>query len=221
MSEQQPTDPAQPPDWETVQRHCLAVLAVLSGAGDSNHGPSPEQLLPAQGADLLRFAAEAARLLHGLDQTRRPGGDFETPPLSKTLPGSQTTDGPSEQEVAALWGSLLVAWRRVLTVVPVVPEQAASEADPAWSEYAKASLAYTRLLQDSSRRALVLLEADLNRRLEAGTTLGSLRELYNLWVDCSEQAHAEMLRQSRYSHAYGQLINALLRCQRADPGSGP
>lgn len=227
MSEQQPIHAAQPPDWTEVQRHCQAVWDALAGTGDAAGPTSPEYLLPIQGAGLLRFAARAVRLLQALDDTRREGGDFrpvlhrELATLGETLLNGKATGAPSEQVVAALWGSLLDTWQHVLAAVPVARGAPGSRTGALWTEYANASLAYAALLRDSSRRALDLLEAELSRRLEAGGELGSLRALYNLWVECSEQAHTEMLRQSRYSHAYGRLVNALLRCRRAAMGSDP
>lgn len=71
---------------------------------------------------------------------------------------------------------------------------------------------YLDLLQGAAREALDRMEEKLNEFAAAGKTIASLRELYNLWVDCNEETYGRMLRSSTYAVLNGRLINSLLHC---------
>ena len=43
-----------------------------------------------------------------------------------------------------------------------------------------------------------------------GKEIKSLREIYDLWVECNEKAYAELVYTDEYSELYGRLTNALL-----------
>ena len=45
---------------------------------------------------------------------------------------------------------------------------------------------------------------------QQGKEMNSLREIYDLWVDCNEKAYAELVYTDEYSELYGRLTNALL-----------
>lgn len=45
---------------------------------------------------------------------------------------------------------------------------------------------------------------------ETGGAIKSLRELYDLWVDCGEEAYAEFAMSQEYTVVYGQMVNALM-----------
>ena len=56
------------------------------------------------------------------------------------------------------------------------------------------------------------MEQRLQGRAAAGQTISSLRELYNLWVECNEETYGHMLHSAEYSELSGRLLNALLVC---------
>jgi hypothetical protein len=58
------------------------------------------------------------------------------------------------------------------------------------------------------------MEQRLGERVATGESVGSLRELYNLWVDCNEETYGRMLRGPEYSEISGRLLNALFACYR-------
>jgi poly[(R)-3-hydroxyalkanoate] polymerase subunit PhaE len=47
-------------------------------------------------------------------------------------------------------------------------------------------------------------------RAEKGEEIKSLREIYDLWIDCCEEAYNEFAFTEEYAEAYGRLINALM-----------
>ena len=56
------------------------------------------------------------------------------------------------------------------------------------------------------------MEQRLSERATAGATVESLRELYNLWVECNEETYGRMLRSLDYAMLNGRLLNALVSC---------
>lgn len=60
-------------------------------------------------------------------------------------------------------------------------------------------------------RSLELLQDKLIKMVELDQTVETLREFYNLWVDCSDQAHAETVRSEEYSQINARMINSLMR----------
>jgi predicted flap endonuclease-1-like 5' DNA nuclease len=49
---------------------------------------------------------------------------------------------------------------------------------------------------------------------EAGEHIKSLRALYDMWVDASEEAYAEFAMSDEYQVVYGDLVNALMRVRK-------
>ena len=79
--------------------------------------------------------------------------------------------------------------------------------------YQKAFQAFQELSKQVNLRALDLLHKKLLERGASNEPLGSLRDLYVLWVDCSEEANAEFIRGEAYQEASSRMTNALMRVQ--------
>ena len=45
---------------------------------------------------------------------------------------------------------------------------------------------------------------------DEGEHISSLRQVYDLWVDCGEEAYAEFVMSAEYAKVYGEFINALM-----------
>jgi class III poly(R)-hydroxyalkanoic acid synthase PhaE subunit len=54
----------------------------------------------------------------------------------------------------------------------------------------------------------------MRRQLLAGHKVQSLRDLYNLWVECNEAEYAEYVFTPEYSESYGRMVNSLMRFKR-------
>lgn len=74
-----------------------------------------------------------------------------------------------------------------------------------WQEYQRALSEYLRMLSDAARVALDRLQ----HRLSGGAKVNSLRSLYDLWVDCGEDAYAEMMFGADFARCFAELVNAL------------
>ncbi len=79
------------------------------------------------------------------------------------------------------------------------------------------ALNYQRALQEFNQAHTHLAGETLDRLMqrllemaEKGEGVTSLRELYDLWVDCAEEAYARFANSEEYSKLYGKVVNALM-----------
>jgi len=75
--------------------------------------------------------------------------------------------------------------------------------------------AYHALLGKVSQDAFSRFESKLIDREEPGRQIGSVRALFDLWVDAAEEAYAETALSVEYRHAYGTLVNTQMRLRNA------
>lgn len=124
---------------------------------------------------------------------------------------AESADGPgANPDLARLWTETLDLWQRTAASLGVVAPE--GEVTDAWLAYRQVQNQYLDMLRQAAKAALDLMEQQLSERAVAGKTIDSLRELYNLWVDCNEKTYGQMLRGTEYSELSGRLFNALLRC---------
>lgn len=128
---------------------------------------------------------------------------------------AQSAENPAiNPELARLWLLMADTWSETATALGMDTETIPDtlRQTEAWRAYQHTQSDYFSQLQDTATEALDLMEQRLNELVAAGKTVSSLRELYNLWVDCNEQTYGRMLRSAAYSELNGRLFNALLRC---------
>lgn len=70
---------------------------------------------------------------------------------------------------------------------------------------------YNQLMAGAGQDAYARFEAKLAEREEPGRQLGSVRALFDLWVEAAEEAYARMALSTDYRHAYGELVNAQMQ----------
>lgn len=73
---------------------------------------------------------------------------------------------------------------------------------------------YSTLMQKVQREGMARFEAKLRERSEPGKQLESARAMFDLWVDASEDAFAEVALSPEYRHIYGELVNAQMRTRQ-------
>ena len=128
---------------------------------------------------------------------------------------AEAADDPGgHADLARLWTVTLDTWRQTAASlgVPATLAPLAGANTEAWRAYQKVQGQYLDLLRQAARDALDLMEQRLGERAVAGATVESLRELYNLWVECNEETYGRMLRSPDYGALNGRLLNALLGC---------
>jgi hypothetical protein len=117
-------------------------------------------------------------------------------------------------ELARFWLLIAETWSGTVASLGMAAETVPEELrqSESWRSYQRTQLEYLDLLRNAAREALDRMEEKLNAFAADGKTIDSLRELYNLWVDCNEETYGRMLRSSTYAMLNGRLINSLLRC---------
>ncbi len=176
------------------------------------------ELLLNQARTYLAFGEQLQPFSERFHETLNPEGDWgETVRLHfdqlKTALTKAADDPGGHPELARLWNVTLDTWQQVAATL--VPATLAPPADPqsiAWQTYQQIQGQYLNLLRQAAKDALDLLEQRLGERATTGATVESLRELYNLWVECNEDTYGRMLRSPAYGELNGRLLNALLSC---------
>ncbi len=77
-------------------------------------------------------------------------------------------------------------------------------------EYQQVFSEYQTVMNKVGVEALEAMRLRILEMAEQGKEINSLREIYDLWVDCNEKAYAELVYTDEYSELYGRLTNALL-----------
>lgn len=83
----------------------------------------------------------------------------------------------------------------------------------AWVEYQRAQSDYQTELLDTGFDAFETLLGELVERGEEEKEVGSLRELFNLWVDTAEKAYFELFSSDAFAEVQGRLVNASMLFQ--------
>lgn len=78
-------------------------------------------------------------------------------------------------------------------------------------DYQQALEKYTAANAEMGRLSLDRLQQRLRTRASEGLEpVSSARELYDLWVECSEEVYGEYVRKEEYAILHGDLVNALM-----------
>lgn len=85
-------------------------------------------------------------------------------------------------------------------------------------DYDKALQDYLRLHGKLGTDALERLSSKLMELTEKGGEIKSLRQIYDLWVDCGEEAYNELVFTEEYSEVYGHLVNSLMALKHHSQG---
>lgn len=78
-------------------------------------------------------------------------------------------------------------------------------------DYQKAYQKYSSFFVEVNKETLDCMRDSLLARAQGDEVpISSVRELYNLWVDCGEQVYARSVLTDDYSKMHGEIINALM-----------
>lgn len=81
-------------------------------------------------------------------------------------------------------------------------------------EYGHALQDFSALLGKVVQRALDLFGKRVTEKTKAGESFDGLRALYDLWIDCGEEAYAEQVATAEFPQLQAELVNALMRMKR-------
>ena len=81
-------------------------------------------------------------------------------------------------------------------------------------ESMQASARYQALIQRTSSQGLERLQDKLAQHAEPGRQIDSMKALYDLWVDASEEAYAEIALSDEFREVYGDMVNTQMRVRQ-------
>ena len=79
-----------------------------------------------------------------------------------------------------------------------------------WQLYQQNCQRYRNYMKNVDLASLDIVQEKLCRLADKNEYISSLREFYDLWVDCYEEAYETIILSKEYSELYGELINSLL-----------
>lgn len=190
-------------------------------ADQSDSGMFDIELLLKQARTYLAFGEQTRQFAEQFQDTLRAEADWGTAlrqhfdQFREAIAQSATEPG-TNPELAQLWTLSLDTWQQATAALGISIPAPDDRNVAAWGAYQRTQNEYLELLRRAALDALDLMEQRLGERAAAGESVGSLRELYNLWVDCNEETYGRMLRGSEYSDISGRLFNALFACYSKD-----
>ncbi|MEO6798836.1 MAG: poly(R)-hydroxyalkanoic acid synthase subunit PhaE [Rhodanobacter sp.] len=81
-------------------------------------------------------------------------------------------------------------------------------------ESMQASARYQELIQRANMQGVQHLQKKLTEHAAPGRQIESLKGLYDLWVDASEEAYAEIALSDEFRDAYGEMVNTQMRVRQ-------
>lgn len=85
-----------------------------------------------------------------------------------------------------------------------------------WLDYHQALQAYALSLSGITAKAIDLFANELYEKAQKRESFDSLRALYNLWIDCSEQAYTDISTSDEFTQAQTLLTNAVFAVKRQE-----
>ncbi len=77
-------------------------------------------------------------------------------------------------------------------------------------EYQRVNQEYNQAHSQVASASLDKLQQKIISYAEQGKEINTLREVYDLWVDCSEEAYSDFVRSPEYTDLYGRMVNSLM-----------
>ena len=81
-------------------------------------------------------------------------------------------------------------------------------------ESMQASARYQGLIQKASAQGMQRLQEKLAQHAEPGHQIDSMKGLYDLWVDASEEGYAEIAMSDEFRDVYGDMVNTQMRVRQ-------
>ena len=78
----------------------------------------------------------------------------------------------------------------------------------------QASARYQQLIQRANTQGMQRLQDKLAEHAEPGRQIDSMKGLYDLWVDASEEAYADIALSEEFREVYGEMVNTQMRARQ-------
>lgn len=83
-----------------------------------------------------------------------------------------------------------------------------------WLKYQNTANEYQSAMAQTGIKALDIMKERLLQMAAEEKAITKLREVYDLWVDCNEEAYAEFVYSEEYSRLYGRMVNDLMAVKK-------
>jgi poly[(R)-3-hydroxyalkanoate] polymerase subunit PhaE len=126
--------------------------------------------------------------------------------------------GIKEQDVQHVGDALRANLEKFLSIPPLGYtrewQEQGQEAAQVWLRYQQAMSRYLTLMGKIGMRTMDLLQARIVDIAADEKQVESLREVYNMLVDCAEDAYAEVVSDAEYAEVSAHLMNASMALKR-------
>ncbi|MEO6925914.1 MAG: poly(R)-hydroxyalkanoic acid synthase subunit PhaE [Rhodanobacter sp.] len=78
----------------------------------------------------------------------------------------------------------------------------------------QASARYQQLIQRANTQGMQRMQDKLAEHAEPGRQIDSMKGLYDLWVDASEEAYADIALSEEFREVYGEMVNTQMRARQ-------
>lgn len=83
-----------------------------------------------------------------------------------------------------------------------------------WMDYQRTFHEYNSAHHTVGKETIERLKAKAIELSERGETLDSMRDVYDLWIDCAEDAYADFAYSDEYQEIYGRMINSQMALKK-------
>ena len=144
-------------------------------------------------------------------------------PFSQAASGNDSVPAEVVQGVSSQWQAWATSLQNNLASMGPAPspffafgaddEQQADQQQlrAAVNEQLEAANRYQRLMQGSNERALEKMRARLAPPDEPVAQIESIKALYDVWVECAEEAYAEIALSDEFRETYAKMVNTQMR----------
>jgi class III poly(R)-hydroxyalkanoic acid synthase PhaE subunit len=107
---------------------------------------------------------------------------------------------------------------KLLSTPGVGPDREAQEQQrrysKLWMDYQRTLDEYNSAHHAVGKETIERLKARVIELSEKGETLDSMRDVYDLWIDCAEDAYADFAYSDEYQEIYGRMINSQMALKK-------
>jgi len=201
------------------------MTQFLQGVTENSTSPAQWQEALRERLDAMKASAATAQPREWTDGLKGLVAFYELPldTFRRTLSGATALPGDFLQNVrSGIWEGIGEHVQESVDKFLSVPGLGYTrEGQEQLQQMARLLLDYQRAMQDymdaHGRLATDTLDRFYRKIIELteqGQTVTTLRQVYDLWVDCSEEAYSAFAMSSRFREIYSRMVNALMRVKR-------
>ena len=183
----------------------LGMLQSLAGAAGGPGAMPPSMAWPGVFAGSMGFPPSSpSAFANPMAQAMRAFGSSGAGGLEQMMERFSASAAPMLNDAKGLLGLPAFGFLRE-------HQENAQKAAQAMIAYQEQMARYNRLLLKVSEQGFSRFQSKLAEREEPGRQIDSVRGIYDLWIDASEEAYAEIALSEEFREVYGALVNAQMR----------